>query len=71
MKNIEMEVKGNVLTVKIDLSKTFGASTSGKSIIIGRNIEAAQEYEDTGHWTAFMGVVLDTPPVDTSLIPYN
>jgi hypothetical protein len=34
MKNIDIEVKGNQLTVKIDLSKTFGASASGKSIII-------------------------------------
>ena len=34
MKNIELEVKGNILTVKVDLSKTFGASASGKSIII-------------------------------------
>ncbi len=34
MKNIELEVKGNILTVKIDLIKTFGASSSGKSIII-------------------------------------
>ena len=34
MKNIELKVEGNVLTVKIDLSKTFGASGSGKSIII-------------------------------------
>jgi hypothetical protein len=34
MKNIELTVNGNVLTVKIDLSKTHGASGSGKSIII-------------------------------------
>lgn len=34
MKNIELKVDGNILTVKIDLSKTHGASSSGKSIII-------------------------------------
>ncbi len=34
MKNIEMKIDGNILTIKIDLSKTFGASASGKSIII-------------------------------------
>jgi hypothetical protein len=34
MKNIEIETKGNILTIKIDLSKTFGPSSSGKSIII-------------------------------------
>lgn len=34
MKNIEVEVKGSKLTIKIDLTKEFGASASGKSIII-------------------------------------
>lgn len=34
MKNVSMSVKDNVLTVSIDLSKRFGPSASGKSIII-------------------------------------
>lgn len=34
MKNIEMTVKGNVLTITVDLSKEFGRSASGKSVII-------------------------------------
>jgi hypothetical protein len=34
MKNVEMKVENNVLTIKIDLSKEFGPSTSGKNIII-------------------------------------
>ena len=34
MKNIKMEVVGNDLTIKVDLSKDFGRSKSGKSIII-------------------------------------
>ena len=34
MKNVEMSVQGNVLTLKVDLSKTFGPSKSGKTIII-------------------------------------
>lgn len=34
MKNVEMTVKGNTLTIKIDLLKEFGPSASGKSIII-------------------------------------
>jgi hypothetical protein len=34
MKNLEFKVEGNVLTIKVDLSKTFGASKTGKSIII-------------------------------------
>lgn len=34
MKNIEMNVDGDILTIKVDLSKTFGKSGSGKSTII-------------------------------------
>jgi len=34
MKNIEMNVIGDILTIKVDLSKTFGKSGSGKSTII-------------------------------------
>ena len=34
MQNIEMSVDGNILTVKIDISKRYGASKSGKTIII-------------------------------------
>lgn len=34
MKNVEMSVEGNILTIKVDLSKDFGPSSSGKTIII-------------------------------------
>ncbi len=29
-----MTVEGNILTIKVDLTKEFGPSTSGKTIII-------------------------------------
>jgi len=34
MKNVDMTVEGNILTIKVDLSKEFGPSSSGKTIII-------------------------------------
>lgn len=34
MKNVEMSIDGNILTIKVDLTKEFGPSTSGKTIII-------------------------------------
>jgi hypothetical protein len=34
MKNVQMDTKGNRLTITVDLSKSFGPSTSGKTIII-------------------------------------
>jgi hypothetical protein len=34
MKNVEMSVLGNILTITVDLSKEFGPSSSGKTIII-------------------------------------
>ena len=34
MKNVEMSLEGNILTIKVDLTKEFGPSASGKTIII-------------------------------------
>ena len=34
MKNVNMKVEGNILTITIDLSKDFGPSSSGKTTII-------------------------------------
>ena len=34
VKNVEMSVEGAILTIKVDLSQTFGKSSSGKSTII-------------------------------------
>jgi hypothetical protein len=34
MKNCEMKLEGNMLTITVDVSKDFGKSSSGKSIII-------------------------------------
>jgi len=38
MKNVEISVKGNVMTVKIDLSKTQGLSKSGKTEVIASTL---------------------------------
>ena len=35
MKNVEMNVEGNILTIKVNLTKEFGPSSSGKTIIVG------------------------------------
>lgn len=34
MKNVELNVEGTILTIKVDLSKDFGPSSSGKTTII-------------------------------------
>ncbi|MDR3540704.1 MAG: hypothetical protein P4L69_07000 [Desulfosporosinus sp.] len=34
MKNCEMKLDGNILTITVDISKEFGKSASGKSMII-------------------------------------
>jgi hypothetical protein len=34
MKNVDMKLEGNILTIKVDLTKEFGPSSSGKTIII-------------------------------------
>lgn len=34
MKNCEMKLNGNILTITVDISKEYGLSSSGKSLII-------------------------------------
>jgi len=34
MKNVDMKLDGNILTITVDLTKEYGLSTSGKSKII-------------------------------------
>ena len=34
MKNVELTLEGTMLTIKVDLSKDFGPSSSGKTTII-------------------------------------
>ncbi|MBX3304595.1 MAG: hypothetical protein KF751_00940 [Nitrospira sp.] len=34
MKNVEMSVEGTILTIKVDLSKEFGPSSTGKTTIV-------------------------------------
>ena len=34
MKNVEMQITGDILTIKVDLAKRFGKSSSGKNEII-------------------------------------
>ncbi len=34
MKNVQMTIEGDILMIRVDLSKEFGPSASGKTIII-------------------------------------
>ena len=34
VKNVEMTVEGNVLTIRVDLTKEYGLSSSGKNVIV-------------------------------------
>jgi len=48
MKNVEYEIKGNIMTIKVDISQSFGPSKSGKSEIIAttegnKRIKAGEE----------------------------
>ena len=51
MKNVEMAVDGNILTLKVDLSREFGPSASGKTTIIATtegNISVPDREEKVG-----------------------
>lgn len=46
MKNLKTEIKKNILTITVDLSKDFGNSKSGKSQVIASS-EGNQKIEGT------------------------
>jgi hypothetical protein len=51
MKNVEMKVEGNILTIKVDLSKEYGPSSSGKTIIVAStegNVSVPERNEKVG-----------------------
>ena len=51
MKNVQMVVEGNILTIKVDLSKEFGPSSSGKTIMIAStegNVSVPDREEKVG-----------------------
>ncbi|HEY6085363.1 MAG TPA: hypothetical protein VIU63_08185 [Nitrospira sp.] len=51
MKNVEMTVNGTMLTIKVDLAKEFGPSSSGKTIIIAStegNVTIPERQEKVG-----------------------
>jgi hypothetical protein len=51
MKNVELTVEGTILTIKVDLSKDFGPSSSGKTTIIAStegNISIPEREEKIG-----------------------
>ena len=51
MKNVEMTIAGNILTITVDLTKEFGPSASGKTIIVAStegNVTAPGREEKIG-----------------------
>jgi hypothetical protein len=51
MKNVQMMVAGNILTITVDLTKEFGPSSSGKTIIIAStegNVAVRERDEKVG-----------------------
>ena len=46
MKNVDLKVDGDILTITVDLSKDFGPSKSGKSITVA-STEGNQSIENS------------------------
>jgi len=51
MKNVEMTLEGNVLVIRVDLTKEFGPSSSGKTTIVAStegNVSVPDREEKVG-----------------------
>lgn len=57
MKNVDMKVEGDTLVIRVDLTKEFGPSSSGKTIIVASS-EGNQtiEYEKPGKGAYKLGL---------------
>ena len=64
-----MSVDGNILTVKVDLSKEFGPSASGKTIIIASTegnvpIEGTRRSQDRFEYLSQENAIIGAPRPD-------
>lgn len=60
MINIEQKIEGNILTFRVDLSKSFGTSASGKSNTIASS-EGNQKVDDPRFENVRFGLNVYTP----------
>lgn len=66
MKNINTEIKGDKLIVTIDLSKDFGKSKSGKSVVIASTEGNQKIGENKKGVSIVMGLTVYTKNPDAS-----
>jgi hypothetical protein len=62
MKNAEITMDGTVLTIKVDLAKSFGPSQSGKTIIIGTTEGNQKVGKDPSGADVFLGLTAYKKP---------
>jgi hypothetical protein len=49
MKNLDLKIEGNELTIRIDLTKEFGLSKSERSIIVASSLGNVRLYDEDKH----------------------
>lgn len=62
MKNVELKQEGAILTVKIDLGKSFGPSASGKTVIIASTEGNVKVGKDSTGADVIMGLNIYKKP---------
>jgi hypothetical protein len=61
MKNVEMKVEGDRLTITVDLSREFGPSSSGRTIIVA-STEGNQAIEGYQNGSSKIGLNIYRKP---------
>jgi hypothetical protein len=56
MKNVEVKTEGNTLTLIVDVSKTFGRSKSGKTILVATTEGNITLKDDDGKQAVVVGL---------------
>ena len=55
MENVDTKIEGNIMTIKVDLTKSFGPSKSGKTTIIASTHGAVKIGEVTVNLNIYKG----------------
>lgn len=64
MKNFQFSIQDDVLTITVDLKKSFGLSKSGRSVIVSCTDGNLRLYDESGFRSEKINMTISKEPTD-------
>jgi hypothetical protein len=64
MKNFQFSIQDNVLTITVDLKKSFGLSKSGRSVIVSCTDGNVRLFDENGFRPEKCNLTISKEPID-------